>query len=123
MGHYKRWLEERDARGWDSLGKAICPDCLSDEALKLLAADNLDSDRCDYCGRAGDNVACDTDVVMTRIGEGLAEDYVDPIEVLYYGEDGGWEGDVHETDDVFELIEETVGREEFVSDVVAAYGA
>lgn len=123
MGHIQRWMEERDRRGgWESLNKAICPDCLSDEALKKLAGENLDEDHCDYCGRAGEGVACDTDVVMTRIGEGLAEDFTDPVEVLYYGEDGDWEGPTYDTDDVIASIEETIGIDAFVVDVVDAYG-
>jgi hypothetical protein len=124
MGHFKRWLEERQERGWDSLEKAICPGCLSDSALKALAEDNLDEDTCDYCGRQGDNVSCDTDVVMTRIGEGFAEEFTDPIEVLYYDSgEGGYQGDVFDTDDVIARIDETIGVDAFVADVIVAFGA
>ena len=108
---------------WDSLNKAICADCLADNALKELAAANADEDRCDYCGREGEGVACDADIVMTRIDEGLAEDYTDPINVLFFGEDGGWEGPTYDTDDVIGSIEETIGVDDFVIDVIAAYGA
>jgi hypothetical protein len=123
MGHYKRWLEGRQERGWDSLGKAICPDCLEDPPLKALAADNLDQDVCSYCDRQGENIACDTDVVMTRIGEGFAEEFTDPLEVLYYGEDGGYEGNTFDTYDVVATIDETIGVDEFVTEVIEAYGA
>jgi hypothetical protein len=123
MGHVKRMMDERFERGgWRSLGKAICPDCLTDTALKTLAEESLDEDRCDYCGREGNAVACDTDVVMERIGDGLAEDFTDPNEVLYYGEDGGWEGDTFDTHDVIAKIEETIGVDDFVTDVIDAYG-
>jgi HEPN/RES N-terminal domain 1/RES domain len=124
VGHYKRLMEERYARGdWDSLGKAICPDCLTDPALKELVARYLDQARCAYCGREREGVACDTDIVMTRINDGLAEDFTDPIEVLYYGEDGGWEGDTFDTQDLLAKIEEDIGADEFVADVIEAYGA
>jgi hypothetical protein len=123
VGHYKQWLEERHERGWESLGKAICPDCLENQSLKALAADNLGRELCSYCGRQGENVACDTDIVMTRIGDGFAEEFTDPIEVLYYGEDGGYEGDTFDTHDVVATIDETIGVDDFVADVIDAYGA
>src|SRR5438270_13723623 len=84
MGLTKRMLEERWERGWESIGKAICPKCLTNEALRVVAEENLDEDECDYCGRQGDNVASDTDVVMTHIGDSFHTEYRDPVHELPY---------------------------------------
>ncbi len=124
MSLTKRWLEERDERGWDSLGKDICPDCLEDPALKALAEENLDADVCSYCGRSGDAIACDTDVIMTRIGDGFRAEYTDPANVLFYdSREGGYQGDVYDTDDLIWKLDGPIGDDGFVEDVVNAFGA
>jgi hypothetical protein len=56
MGLAKRMLEESWERGWGSIGKSICPDCLENPTLKELAEENFDADECDYCGRRGESV-------------------------------------------------------------------
>ena len=37
MGHMKRMLEQIRERGWESIGKSICPDCLANSSLRLGA--------------------------------------------------------------------------------------
>jgi hypothetical protein len=123
MGLAKRMLEEIWERGWESIGKSICPDCLENPALKELAADNLDEDECDYCGREGENVAVDTDVVMTRIGESFHSEYRDPVHELPYDSgEGGYQGDWFHTYDLLDRLGEEIGVQEFVDDMIQAFG-
>jgi hypothetical protein len=116
-------LEEIWERGWESIGKSICPHCLENTALRQLAADNLDADECDYCGRTGENVAADADVVMTRIGESFHSEYRDPVHELPYDSgEGGYQGEWFHTYDLLDRLGEDIGCQEFVDDVVHAFG-
>jgi len=119
----KRLLEEISERGWESIGKAICPDCLNDPSLRAIAGDNLDEDECDYCGRTGDNIATDADVVMTHIGESFHTEYRDPVhELPYETAEGGYQGEWMHTDDLLHTLGEDIGCDEFVEDVIQAFG-
>lgn len=116
-------LEEIWERGWESIEKSICPDCLHEPVLRDLAVDNLDDDRCDYCGREGANVATDTDVVMTRIGESFHSEYRDPVHELPHDSgEGGYQGDWFHTYELFDRLGEDIGCDEFVNDVIQAFG-
>lgn len=121
MGAAKRMLEEIWERGWSSIGKSICPDCLENLALKELAEENLDADECDYCGVQGERVATDTDVVMTRIGESFHTEYHDPVhELPYETAEGGYQGDWFDTYELIDRLGEDIGHEDFVDDMVRA---
>jgi hypothetical protein len=123
MGLAKRMLEEIWERGWESIGKSICPHCLQNSALRNLASENLDEDACDYCGREGENVATDTDVVMTRIGESFHSEYRDPVHELPHDSgEGGYQGEWFHTYDLLDRLGEDIGCEAFVDDVIRAFG-
>jgi hypothetical protein len=116
-------LEEIWERGWESIGKSICLECLENAALKDLAAENLDHDECDYCGETGANIATDTDVVMTRIGVSFHTEYRDPVhELPYETAEGGYQGDWFDTYDLVYRLGEDIGTQEFVEDMVRAFG-
>jgi hypothetical protein len=122
MGQAKRLLEEIWERGWSPIGKAICPECLDNPALKELAEENLDSDQCDYCEREGENVAADTDVVMTRIGESFHTEYRDPAhELPYETREGGYQGEWFDTWDLVDRLGEEIGDPDFVEDMILAF--
>lgn len=122
MGLAKQMLEEIWERGWKSIGKSICPDCLESAALKKLAEENLDTDECDYCGREGSRVATDTDVVMTRVGESFQSEYRDPVHELPYDSgEGGYQGEWFDTYDLVDHLGEDIGHEDFVQDIILAF--
>jgi hypothetical protein len=122
MGVAKRMLEEIWQRGWESIGKSICPDCLENPPLKELAEESLDADECDYCGRQGKGVATDTDVVMTRIGESFHSEYRDPVhEMPYDSGEGGYQGEWFDTYDLVDRLGEDIGHEDFVQDMILAF--
>jgi Zn ribbon nucleic-acid-binding protein len=84
VGLTKRLLEEELERGWRSIGKDICEQCVINARLRQIVEDNLDADECDYCGRAGEAIAADTDHLMTHIGDSFQTEYADPAEELPY---------------------------------------
>ena len=52
------------------LNKSICVDCLLDDELVSLVANNLSSNSCSYCGEEneeGDLIAAPYNVVMKRV--------------------------------------------------------
>ncbi len=123
MGLAKRMLEEIWERGWESIGKSICLDCLISPPLRKLAEDHLDDDECDYCGREGENIATDSDVVMERIGESFHSEYRDPVHELPHDSgEGGYQGEWFLTYDLLDRLGDDIGAQEFVDDVVSAFG-
>ncbi len=123
MGLTKRLYEEQLERGWSSVGKYICADCLDSEPLKEIVAENVEETHCDYCKREGEGaIAADTDVVMTHIGESFCSEYTDPANLLYYETaEGGYQGDWFHTDDLVARIGEDIGCDAFVEDLIDAY--
>jgi hypothetical protein len=123
MGLAKRLYEEQLERGWSSVGKYICADCLSSSPLKEVVAENVEETHCDYCERETEEpIAADTDVVMTHIGESLRTEYTDPANVLYYETaEGGYQGEWFHTDDLVARIGEAIGCDGFVEDLIDAY--
>lgn len=117
------YMEELE-RGWSSLGKYICADCLTSAPLKEIAAENVEETSCDYCGRESEEpIAADTDIVMSHIGDSFRTEYTDPANVLpYESAEGGYQGIWFHTDDLVLQIGEEIGCEEFVEDLVSAYG-
>lgn len=123
MGGAKRQWEEEQERGWRSIDKEICVDCVHEPALKRVAEANADDGACAYCGRASseDLAVCDSDAVMEAIGEGLHSEYSHPIDELPWDE-GEYVGDFMETWDLFATLGEDIGDDAFVEDVIAAFG-
>jgi hypothetical protein len=66
-------LEEEEQRGWRSIGKYLCVECVHEPALKRVVEANGIEATCDYCGREGSDelAVCDSDAVMVTIGEGF----------------------------------------------------
>jgi hypothetical protein len=120
MGLMKRLLE----LDWTPIGKAICADCLTSPPLRAIAEENLDEEDCEYCGRtAGEPIAVNTDILMEHIDESLKTEWTDPANVLAYETaEGGYQGEWCDTDDLLLTIGEEIGSDEFVQDVVTAYG-
>jgi hypothetical protein len=123
MGLTKRLYEEQLERGWSSVGKYICAECLTSPPLKEIVAENVEEMHCDYCEREADEpIGADTDVVMTHIGEGFRSEYTDPANVLpYESAEGGYQGEWFHTDDLVWRIGEEIGCDDFVQDLVDAY--
>jgi HEPN/RES N-terminal domain 1/RES domain len=119
MGRMKELLE----LGWTPIGKSICPDCVTNPALKAIVEENLAWERCDYCGRQGETVAADTYALMEHITESIETEWAEPVEELpYETAEGGYQGDWCTFDELVHELGEDIGCDEFVDDVIAAYG-
>jgi hypothetical protein len=116
-------MEEEQERGWRSIDKNICVDCVHEPALKRIIEENAIEAACDYCGRdASEKLAvCDSDDVMDAIGEGFHYEYSDPVNELGWDE-GEYVGVHFDTNDLVARLGEDIGTDDFVQDVVAAFG-
>ena len=66
------------------LNKSICADCVLDDELVSLVANNLSSNSCSYCGEEneeGDLIAAPYNVVMKRIYDSIFQYYADAQDV------------------------------------------
>jgi len=104
--------------------KHVCTECISDDDLREVIETNLDSHKCDYCGKSSDDlIAAPLDVVTERIWECVSEVYVNPVEELpYETAEGGWQGaDVY---DPWQLLNEEIGLgvedENLLEDIVGS---
>ena len=82
-------------RGWESIGKDVCNDCVTNPHLQAIVQAEAESDiRCSYCGQAAGQVAVvDADHVMAATGEAFSTEYADPVEELpYETREGGYLG-------------------------------
>lgn len=111
VGYSKRLLEEQWERGWSSVGRNVCAEYLSDDALSAEVAGAAECRECDYCGRSsdeGDLVAASVDVDLDAIVEGLRTEYEDPLEeVAWSSADGGFQMPTFDTWDLLENHEVT----------------
>lgn len=90
MSLTKRLLE----LGWTPIGKAICCECVANPALRVIVEENLAFDKCDYCGKTGEEIAADTDVVMEHIEESIETEWTDPAnELPYETAEGGYQAE------------------------------
>ena len=53
MGLAKSMMMEEEERGWTSVDKSVCPDCVGEPVLAAAVQAAADSDTCDYCGTTG----------------------------------------------------------------------
>ena len=84
MGREKDRLIEEQERGWRSVrDKYVCAECVGDEFLQQVVADNATEARCDYCGLTSEDVtgeedgliAAPFDSVMEVIAEGIYSEW------------------------------------------------
>jgi len=124
VGLTKRLWEEEQERGWRSLGKEICVDCVHEPALKQVVEENAIEATCSYCGReASDELAgCDADAVMEVIGKAFHTEYSHPDEELPWDE-GEYVGKYFDTWDLLSMLGEDIGDDAFEEDIVEAFGA
>lgn len=117
MGRHKDQIE----RGWldSETDKWVCADCVDDDDLKQLVADNAIATQCTYCEKQGDTaIGAAIDKIISPIVAHIRRLYDDPANagVPYEGE---YMTNVLGTADV--LMELGIGgHDEFVGDVIRA---
>jgi hypothetical protein len=106
VGFLKDRQLERDEMWFSApLGKAVCPDCIADEALREFVVGNLDSTECSFCGRSAEScVAADTDSVLGYMSECLKREWSRAIDEYLHDPESptGYAGPSYETQDVLD---------------------
>lgn len=81
MGRAKDMWMEAQERGWSSISKFVCADCVEDIFLADLIQDNLEADSCDYCGAvSSDNIAAPVDAVLDVVFNTIHTYFAEPTE-------------------------------------------
>lgn len=120
MGSAKEIYMEQVERGWFSLGsKYVCADCFLDDVLSKFVSSNAESNICDYCGsQSEEKIAAPIDAVIEIIARGIYFEWTDPAKELpYESREGGYQGDVYDTYDLFWAIEFPTENERLMQDV------
>ncbi|MGP5536681.1 HEPN-associated N-terminal domain-containing protein [Psychrobacter glacincola] len=85
MGYYSDLsITMHESPQLSGLNKSICADCVLDDELVSLVANNLSSNSCSYCGEEneeGDLIAAPYNVVMKRVYDSIFQYYADAQKV------------------------------------------
>ncbi|OIR18153.1 RES domain protein [mine drainage metagenome] len=124
MGGAKKWMMEQQERGyWNVPDKFVCPNCVSDYALKEQIKSKAVSNACSYCNRISrHSIAAAFDDFAKAILTGLQSEYGDP-DNEGVGWDKGWVGEVIDTyDALFDEAGLDVVSEELRQDIIHSLG-
>ena len=90
MGGMKRAHDEAMDRGWNDIDKFVCVDCVEDEYLKRLIADNIGKEACGYCDSGGDGtLAAPVGAIMEAVSSTL-KTYYNSIEASGFPRGDGY---------------------------------
>jgi hypothetical protein len=126
MGYWKEQMIEEQERGWSSPGdKFACSHCFNDKSLAKFALESAEAKRCDYCGRSSKrNIAVHIDLIMEKISEALWTEWGHPDNegVLYETAEGGYQGTVYDTADLFyNVLEKPFENSRLLQDVINSF--
>lgn len=112
-------IEEQD-RGWSSVEKYVCAECLDDDALQTFVAEHATEKKCDYCSRRSRKhpISVHMDDLLELISEGIRSEWNNPDSegIGYESAEGGYQGTVINT---WELIHDEIGNP-FIPEKLAA---
>ena len=100
----------------------VCADCVVDDALVKVVNDNLDSTKCDYCGKVSEDlIAAPFNDVMERIYDSICTEYADAQDINLPWVEGGWMiGETDQGEIVFDV--DPGWPEEFSEDIYDSLG-
>ncbi len=116
MGRLKHMMEQ----GYDSdLGSFICPDCINEGGIKAFIIENctIEITTCSYCNNI--NVkTCKMGWLVGYIHECITKEWSDPANVLpYESAEGGYQGEVLDTQDLLWQLGVDVSDESIIDDI------
>ncbi len=111
MGWAKKQMMEQQERGYGSIDKSVCEDCVGDYALKQFITDNGDEGTCDYCNSEG--VCIDVESLIGKIMDGVRFEYEEAVECMGI-EKGEFIG--ADTWDTYDLLYEVLGPDMELND-------
>ncbi|MGO9361413.1 MAG: HEPN-associated N-terminal domain-containing protein [Xanthobacteraceae bacterium] len=85
----------------------VCGSCFSDEGLQAFCAQHAESEECDFCGATHtEAIAAPLDDVIEHISACVHNHYDDPANagLPYESAEGGYQGPLYETYEVFEAL-------------------
>lgn len=109
MGRAKQQQLEDWDRGFscdDNL--KICTDCFNEDGINQFILENNDATECSFCKRTYPNVnTCQLSRVIEHIQNSLCYEWGDPSNegLPYETREGGWQGEVFDTWELFETVE------------------
>jgi RES domain-containing protein len=123
MGLVKHEMHLSEARGWYSVEKFVCAQCIEGSFLKDLIESNAEHNMCDYCERQADvNIAATADILLEKLTDTLLYHFAKPVDagVSYESREGGWQANVVSTEDALLRIGFGSSSEDLYDDVVEA---
>ena len=101
--------------------KYVCSNCFSDYAIQNFIKNNASEIICSYCGtRKEEPIAADLDDVLGFIMKGILSEYSDPDDegMSYDSDEGGYQGEIYQTSEIFEdEIERFIEDENLSKDI------
>lgn len=128
MGYLKNKMIEEYDRGWSSIDKNVCANCIEDDDLKEFIIEHASSTRCDYCSRHSRKkpIAVAMDELLEEISEAVNSiwDHPDNVGIAYESREGGYQASVF---DSYDLVYDELGSpfipEELSKDIIGAFAA
>lgn len=80
MGLAKKQMMEQEERGYGSIDKLVCIDCVGDYALKQFITDNSSRGICHYCSSGG--ICIEVELLIGKIMDGICYEYERAIECM-----------------------------------------
>lgn len=124
MGRAKERLMEQQARGWDSIDKFACQECFEDPDIRKFIREIASEHKCSYCGMSSADkpIAAAMNEVMPLIMDGIRLEWGDPSHegMPWETQEGGWLGEVWDTEELFEEIEFFTANDELLKDICEA---
>lgn len=103
MGRAKHeWMEDQE-RGWSSIQRSTCEECLNQKDVWRLSRANIGEGECDYCGRCN-ILVLPVEHVQEHLYEVLGRYYAEPTNAGTPWMDGAWIVPTFDTDEVLEKL-------------------
>jgi hypothetical protein len=116
VGFAKNQMMEQEERGYGSIDKLACHNCVGNEALKAFIIETGSEDECDYCG-CSDTCVCVEDL-LKKIVDGIYFEYARAVDELGWV-DGSYVGSTWDKYDLLhdELFDEMNFKDELFEDI------
>ena len=119
MGLTKRLWEKSQEKGYVAPERLVCGRCVDNQILREVLDDAESAEECSYCGSDG---AAPIWVLLDEISDAAFWDYTDPAnELPYDGREGGYQGEVLESDELIFNLGEWTRVDALYEDVRAAF--
>lgn len=125
MGHVKAQRIEEQERGWASINsKFACLQCFEDADIRKFIRKNASEHECSYCdvSSTDEAIAADMNEIIRLIMDGIRLEWGDPSDegMPWEYREGGWLGEVFDTDELFEKLGFNTTNDTVYSDICGA---